>query len=164
MKNFLQNFYSCIDRRGVNRVNDKYAARRVLQVKEGFIRPKRQLRPLVPVRKTGAVADPVQAIKRAQYRAIPCQAQDSSATSKIYEGFIMDSRKRQVIAVAEDGEEIVIEKQFVQVPHRGIISFTTEYRSEGFILSRRWPSSFIFLDGPRCGKIYSVDPVAFPDF
>lgn len=35
MKNFLQNFYSCIDRRGANRVNDKYAARSVLQVKEG---------------------------------------------------------------------------------------------------------------------------------
>lgn len=84
MKNFLQNFYSCIDGRGANRVNDKYAARSVLQVKEGVIRPKRQLRPLVPVRKTGAVADPVQAIKRVQYRAIPCQAQDSSATSKFW--------------------------------------------------------------------------------
>lgn len=71
---------------------------------------------------------------------------------------------RTAKAVAEDGEEIVIEKQLVQVPHSGVISFRPEYRSEDFILSRRGGHTFSFQYGPRCGKIYSVDPVEFPDF
>lgn len=67
-------------------------------------------------------------------------------------------------AMADDGEEITIEQYFIQIPYPEMISYTREYRSEGFILLRRGPNSFIFQDGPRCGKMYSVDPVAFPDF
>lgn len=68
-------------------------------------------------------------------------------------------------AVAEDGEEIVIIKRCIQAPKPGMpLSFTREYRSEGFPLSPRGHNTFTFQYGPRCGKIYSVDPVAFPDF
>ncbi len=68
-------------------------------------------------------------------------------------------------AVAEDGEEIVIVKRFIQAPKPGMpLSFTREYRSEGFPLSPRGSHTFSFQYGPRSGKMYSVDPVAFPDF
>lgn len=68
-------------------------------------------------------------------------------------------------AMAKDGEEITIEKKLIQFPKPGIsISVKWEYSSEGFTLLRQGPNSFTFQDGPRCGKMYSVDPVAFPDF
>ena len=68
-------------------------------------------------------------------------------------------------AVAEDGEEILIVKKCIQPLRPGMpLSFTREYRAEGFPLSPRGPHTFSFQYGPRCGKMYSVDPVAFPDF